>query len=70
MKKILTILLVLTFHTAFGQENKHPIIDIHLHAYETVHPGIPASWAGEKEAQALIHRQRMQQGICNRYCRK
>jgi len=53
MKNLLTFLLVLISHTAFGQENKHPIIDIHLHAYETIQPGIPASWAGEMEAQAL-----------------
>jgi len=53
MKNLLTFLLVLISHTAFGQENKHPIIDIHIHAYETIQPGIPASWAGEMEAQAL-----------------
>lgn len=53
MKNVFTILLLLAFHTAFGQENKLPIIDIHLHAYETIQPGIPASWAGEEQAQAL-----------------
>jgi predicted TIM-barrel fold metal-dependent hydrolase len=53
MKNILIFLLVLTFNVGFAQENKLPIIDIHLHAYETIRGGMPASWAAEKQAQAL-----------------
>ncbi len=54
MKNLLIFLLVLlTYNVGLAQEKNLPIIDIHLHAYESVQPGIPASWAGEKEAQAL-----------------
>lgn len=53
MKKILLLVLVLTFNVGFAQENNLPIIDIHLHAYDAIRPEIPASWTGEKEAQNL-----------------
>lgn len=53
MKYILILLLVLTFNVGFAQENNLPIIDIHLHAYDAIRPEIPASWAGENEAQIL-----------------
>lgn len=53
MKTLLIILfLVLSFNFGFTQENE-PVIDIHLHAYEAVKSGIPASWAGEKDAKVL-----------------
>lgn len=54
MKSVFTILLLLAFQSVFGQGNKLPIIDMHLHAYEAIPAGIPASWAGEIQAQALI----------------
>ncbi len=53
MKNILILLLVLAGSSSFAQEKNLPIIDIHLHAYEAIQPGIPASWTGEQEAQAL-----------------
>ena len=53
MKTILTLLILMVCHTAVAQESSLPIIDIHLHAYDIVPQGVPASWAGEPEAQAL-----------------
>lgn len=45
MKNILTLLLILTFKVGYTQQNQLPIIDMHLHAYETVPPGtINTSW--------------------------
>ena len=53
MKHLLVFMFVLTFGIGFAQEKPLPIIDIHQHAYDSVQPGIQASWTAEKEAQAL-----------------
>lgn len=53
MKNITILLVLLTFKFGYAQQYKLPIIDIHLHAYDVIRSGIRASWAGEKDAQAL-----------------
>lgn len=57
------LFLVLAVNAGFAQENELPIIDIHLHAYEAVPPGVAASWAGEMEAQALQSPESAQQHL-------
>lgn len=47
----LGLFLIIHFNS---EAQKEPVIDIHLHAYEALQPGIPADWTGEPEAQALI----------------
>ncbi len=44
-------LLVLLARSVFAQSS--PVIDVHLHAYVEVSPGMSALWTGEPEAQAL-----------------
>lgn len=51
MKYLTVIFLILPL--LVNSQDK-PIIDIHLHAYSEVPPGIPADWTGEPESQALL----------------
>lgn len=51
-KNLLLLFLTINIY-CFAQEPQLPIIDIHLHAYETIPPKMKASWAGESYAQVL-----------------
>ena len=53
MRLRIIIFLVCSYLVIQAQQNKEPIIDIHLHAYDFINPGIPASWAGEEYARVL-----------------
>ncbi|MDX1618374.1 MAG: amidohydrolase family protein [Balneolaceae bacterium] len=53
MGKILFLLFAVMVNVGFAQQNNLPIIDIHLHAYDAIRPGVPASWTAEQEAKAL-----------------
>lgn len=51
---LIIFLWVVSCHFSCAQEKIMPVIDIHLHAYESVSPGISASWTGEPYAQRLL----------------
>lgn len=53
MKKLLLLLFLALYSTAYSQDSQPPIIDIHLHGYDAVPPNMKASWAGELYAQEL-----------------
>lgn len=53
MKRLLIILSLTVSVVVYSQEAKQPIIDIHLHGYNSIPPNVQASWAGESYAQEL-----------------
>jgi hypothetical protein len=53
MKRLLIILSLTLNVVVYSQEVKQPIIDIHLHGYNSIPPNVQASWAGESYAQKL-----------------
>jgi len=54
MKNSIIVAFLAICCSAIAQEKALPIIDIHLHAYESIPPNVPASWAGEAYAREIV----------------
>ena len=53
MRYFLLVLFISIHSNGPAQESGLPIIDIHLHAYNSILPNLKASWAGEPYARVL-----------------
>jgi hypothetical protein len=52
-KHLIIVLLLFTISPVAFSQDKLPVIDIHLHAYDAIPPNVKASWAGEAYAREL-----------------